>query len=136
MLMFSHMVQVLGFTMEALHFVAALHDKIRMKIRVNNIDECLSELKRIGATLELRKIVKRLMVLKHLSRSRFHVVAVELSSVVCDRAPKILPSSNRSSFFIATLDVTLSLPTPLAMMSNTTLAARCLKPTRSPMVKF
>eukprot|EP01123_Difflugia_compressa_P008649 TRINITY_DN2633_c0_g1_i1.p1 TRINITY_DN2633_c0_g1~~TRINITY_DN2633_c0_g1_i1.p1 ORF type:complete len:656 (+),score=133.42 TRINITY_DN2633_c0_g1_i1:289-2256(+) len=53
--------QVLGFTMEAINFVLALNDKIKVKIDVNRQDDCVHEIKKVGLPLVVRSTVARLM---------------------------------------------------------------------------
>ncbi len=53
--------QVLGFTTEATGFLMGLSSKLRVKIKVNNIDECKEELRKIGLPASTRKIMSLLM---------------------------------------------------------------------------
>jgi len=54
--------QVLGFTTEATNLITALHSAIRIKIHVNNEDECRNELKKAGFPVSVRKLMHLLMV--------------------------------------------------------------------------
>jgi glycosyltransferase involved in cell wall biosynthesis len=53
--------QVLGFTTEATGFLMGLSSKLRVKIKVNNMDECKEELRKIGLPASTRKIMGLLM---------------------------------------------------------------------------
>jgi glycosyltransferase involved in cell wall biosynthesis len=53
--------QVLGFTTEALNFIVGLWDKIRIKVKVNNIEECKGELFRMGLPRSTQKLITILL---------------------------------------------------------------------------
>jgi hypothetical protein len=54
--------QVLGFTTEALNFIVGLWDKVRIKVKVNNIEECREELLQMGLPRSTQKLLTILLV--------------------------------------------------------------------------
>jgi hypothetical protein len=54
--------QVLGFTTEALNFIVGLWDKVRIKVKVNNVDECREELLRMGLPRSTQRLLTILLV--------------------------------------------------------------------------
>jgi glycosyltransferase involved in cell wall biosynthesis len=52
--------QVLGFTSEAINFVMALHERVKVKLEVGREDDCKNELRKAGIPLVVRNTIYRL----------------------------------------------------------------------------
>jgi hypothetical protein len=64
--------QVLGFTVEALNFIQGLWNKIRLKLQVNDNEECKQQLYQLGLPRAMQRLIAILLVIQYISTFLIH----------------------------------------------------------------